>query len=140
MEVADIRRKFRARLEEARRKAEARRVAADLASRDYETFLEQVATPAFRTIASVLSAEGHPFKISTPAGGVRLSSASARDDYIELELDTEVSPPQVIGRVNRTRGGRRTTIERPVREGVMVADLREEDIVEFVVAEIEGLV
>lgn len=140
MEVADIRRRFRARLEEARRKAEARRAAADLAFRDYETFLEQVATPAFRTIASVLSAEGHPFKISTPAGGVRLSSGSARDDYLELELDTEVSPPQVIGRINRTRGGRRTTVERPVRDGVMVAELREEDIVEFVLAEIEGLV
>lgn len=136
MLVADVRRMFRTRLEEARREAEARRVEVDRASKDYETFLHAVAIPAFRMVASVLSAEGYPFKVFTPAGGVRMASTTARDDYFEVELDTESTPPQVIGRANRSRGSRITTIENPLKPGLAVTDLREEDIVDFVLAEI----
>ncbi len=137
VEVADVRRKFRTRIEEARKRGEARRSAADRASQDYEVFLKDVATPAFRMVASVLSAEGYPFKVFTPAGGVRMSSTNSRDDYFEVELETDSDMPQVIGRVNRSRGGRLTTIERPVREGTPVAELTEGDIIDFVLSEID---
>lgn len=140
VEVADVRRKFRARIEEAKKRGEARRTAADRASQDYETFLRDVAIPAFRMVASVLSAENYPFKVFTPASGARMSSTNSRDDYFEVELDTESETPQVIGRVNRSRGGRLTTIERPVREGTPVGELSEEDVIEFVLSEIERFV
>jgi hypothetical protein len=140
IEVADVRRKFRARIEEARKRGEERRAAADQAAQDYELFIRDVATPAFRKVSSVLSAEGYPFKVFTPAGGVRLASTRSRDDYFEFELDTESSPPQVLGRVNRSRGGRMVTIERPVREATPVPELTEGDVVEWVLSEIDPFV
>jgi hypothetical protein len=140
MLVADVRRMFRARLEEARREAEARRAVVDRASADYDTFLHHVAIPAFRTVASILSAEGYPFKVFTPAGGVRMASTTSREDYFEVELDTESTPPQVIGRANRSHGGRITTVENTLKAGVPIPDLREEDIVDFVLAEIPRFV
>lgn len=139
-EVADVRRRFRRRIQEARRAAEARRVEIDRAARDYETFLRDTAGPAFRTVATVLSAEGYPFKVDTPADSLRLSSTHSRDDYFELELDTESAPPTVAGRVNRNRGGRMLTIERPIRAGASVAELTEEDIIDFVLSEFDRFV
>lgn len=140
VEVADVRRKFRARIEEARKRSEVRRAAADRAAQDYEIFVRDTATPAFRMVASVLSAEGYPFKVFTPAGSVRMASTKSREDYFEIELDTEASPPQVIGRANRSRGGRVTTTERPIREGTAVNELTENDVVEWVLGEIEPYV
>lgn len=139
-EVADVRRRFRQRIQEARRQAEARRVEGDRAARDYEMFLRDTATPAFFTVASVLTAEGYPFKVYTPANSLRLSSTNSRDDYFELELDTEPSPPVVMGRVNRNRGGRLVTIERPIRPGAAVSELTQEDVVEFVLSEFDRFV
>lgn len=140
MNVADVRRMFRARLEDARRDAEARRVSVDRASKDYENFLHAVAIPAFRMVASILSAEGYPFKVFTPAGGVRMASTTSREDYFEVELDTDTTPPQVIARANRARGGRITTTENTLKPGVALAELREEDIIDFVLAEIPRFV
>lgn len=137
VEVADVRRKFRARIEQARRASAERRAEADRAAQDYEIFLRDVATPAFRMVASVLSAEGYPFKVFTPADSLRLASDRSREDFFELELDTESAQPQVVGRVNRSRGGRVTTLERPIREGKRVADLTQDDVVEFFLEEIE---
>ena len=136
IEVSEIRKRVRRRIAEARRAAEARRQAAEAAARDYERFLSRIAVPLCRRVAAVLTAEGYPFKVFTPAGGVRLASETSRHDFIELELDTELTPPQVIGRVNRARGGRVVTIERPVRENAPVADLTEADLLEFLLAEI----
>lgn len=138
VEVADVRRKFRARLEEARKRRDEKKTAVDRASQEYQTFLRDVATPAFQMVASVLSAEGYPFKVFTPAGGVRLASTRSRDDYFEVELDTESDRPQVIGRVNRSRGGRLTTIERPVRDATSISELTDSDVVEWVLSEIEA--
>lgn len=137
VEVADVRRRFRARIEHAKRTAELHRAEADRARRDYEAFLEAVATPVFRMVASVLSAEGYPFKVFTPGGGLRLASAKSREDYVELDLDAELQPPQVIGRVNRSRGGRVTTVERPIKEGRPVHEITDEDIVAFLIDETE---
>jgi hypothetical protein len=140
MNVADVRRMFRARLEDARRDAEARRVETDRAAKDYDNFLHAVAIPAFRMVASILSAEGYPFKVFTPAGGVRMASTTSREDYFEVELDADATPPQVIARANRAHAGRIITIENPLKSGVPIADLREEDVVDFVLAEIPRFV
>lgn len=140
VEVADVRRKFRARIEEARRRAEARRAAADRASQEYEIFIRDVAVPAFRVVASVLSAEGYPFKVFTPAGGVRMASTKSREDYFEVELDTDSDTPQVIGRASRSRGGRVTATERPVRDATPVRELTESDVMEWVLGEIDAYV
>lgn len=137
IEVADVRRRFRARIEHAKRAAESRRVEADRARRDYDTFIETIATPVFRMVASVLSAEGYPFKVFTPGGGPRLASAKSREDYVEIDLDTDVHPPQVVGRVNRSRGGRVVTVERSIKEGRAVHDVTDEDLVSFLVEEME---
>jgi hypothetical protein len=42
----------------------------------------------------------------------------------------------VIGRVNYTRGSRGVAIERPIRENAAVADLTQEDVLDFLAAEI----
>jgi hypothetical protein len=131
---------FRARLDEARRESEARRAEVDRASAEYETFLQRVAIPAFRMIASVLSAEGYPFKVFTPAGSVRMASTTSREDYFEVEFDPDANPPQVIARANRSRGGRITTVENTLKPGIPISDLREEDLVDFVLAEIPRFV
>ena len=42
----------------------------------------------------------------------------------------------MVGRVSRGRGRRQVSSERPVREGVAVADLTDADVLDFVLAEI----
>jgi hypothetical protein len=86
--------------------------------------------------ASALTAEGYPYKVFTPAGALRLASERSRQDYIEIELDTSMSPPQVVGRSNRAHGARVITAERPVRDGAGVEELTETDVLDFLVAEI----
>jgi hypothetical protein len=140
MDIPEIRRRVRAAIEQARREAGARRERADAASRAYEEFLELRAVPAFNTLASALVAEGHRFKVFTPAGSVRLAAERSQDDYIELTLDSSVDPPVVLGRTSISRGRRSITRERPVREGVTIGDLTDEDVVSFVVAELIPLV
>jgi hypothetical protein len=136
MDIADVRRRLRGAIEQARREAADRRARVDAADRDYDTFLRDRAIPVFHDVANALSGEGHPFKVSTPARSVRLESARSREEFIELELDAGQDPPQVIGRSNRGRGRRMITSERPVRDGAAVGDLTEEDVLAFLVSEI----
>ena len=119
----------------ARRNALARRERSDAAAKQYEEFLTSVATPIVQQFASVLSAEGHHFNVATPAGAVRLTSASNGEDYIEIALDTSEDPPEVVGRTSRGRGRRMITSERPVRERTAVDELNEEDVVAFLLTE-----
>lgn len=136
MEISEIRRRVRGAIEVARAQAAARRERTAAASRDYETFLCQRATPIFRTFADALAAEGHLFTLFTPADSIRLASQKAQDDYIEIVLDTEADPPQPVGRVSRGRGRRNTSHERPIRRGTAVADLTEDDVLAFLLDEI----
>jgi hypothetical protein len=136
MEPSDVRRRVRQVIDQARKRTAAHRAAADQASRAFETFLPKVATPVFKLFASVIKAEGHPFAVYTPAGGLRLASERAADDYIELALDTALEPPTVVARINRGRGSRLITDERPVREGVTIENLTEEDVLDFLLREI----
>jgi hypothetical protein len=135
-EIADVRRRVRLRIEEARRRAAERRTEVGAAERDFATFLTAVGGPIFRQFAQALTAEGYPFKVNTPAGLLRLASERSRTDYIEIELDTQLEPPQAVGRANRAHGARTMTSERPVRPGARVQELTEEDVLDFLVAEI----
>ena len=136
MEISEVRRRLRGAIEQARQQAAARRTRSDDASRDYEVFLSGRAVPVFHSFAGALSAEGHLFKVFTPAGSVRLASQKSQDDFIELVLDTDSDPPQVLGRISRGRGRRSISHERPVRRGTAVADLNEDDVLTFLLEEI----
>jgi hypothetical protein len=136
MDISDLRRRFRAALEQGRAQAAERRARSETAARDYQTFLEQRAIPAFHEFANVLGGEGHPFQVATPAGSVRLTSGRSAEEYIELELDTSQDPPQVLGRSSRGRGRRMVTSERPLRARAAIADLTDEDVLQFLLAEI----
>jgi hypothetical protein len=134
MEIADIRRRVRAAIDQAKRDAAARRERSAAAARAYEEFLIARAVPAFNLIASALAGEGHRFKVSTPPESVRLSSENASESYIELALDPTDDPPAVLIRSNVGRGRRAVTRERSVRTDI--ATLTEDDVVGFVLDEI----
>lgn len=129
MEVSDVRRRIRAAIEAARARAAERRSRTDEASRAYDAFLETVAVPAFHTVASALTGEGHRFKIITPGRAVRMSSERSPEDFIELALDTEREAPAVVILTSRGRGRRMVSSERLVREDLPIAELAEEDVV-----------
>lgn len=136
IEIPELRRQIRTAIELSKKNAAARRSRSETAQRDYEEFLSNIAVPTVQQFASALAGEGHFFQVATPAESVRLSSTSAADDYIELTLDTSQDPPEVIARVNRGRGRRLVTSERPVRERTAVADLTAEDVVTLLLQEI----
>jgi hypothetical protein len=94
----------------------------------------------FRQIAAVLKAEGRMFTVFTPGGSVRLMSDRSADDYIELALDTTQAYPQVIGHASRGRGRRVTESETALGHGGAVRELTEEDVLAYVMKELEPLV
>jgi hypothetical protein len=136
MEVSEVRRRLRVAVEDARKTAAERRARTDIAARDYETFLAQRAVPVFHQLAAALTAEGHLFKVFTPAASVRLASERSHEEFVELALDTAVDPPVVVVRTSRGRGRRMISSERPLREGVAIADLTEDDVLSFLLNEI----
>ena len=138
--TSELRRRLRTAIDQAKSNASARRARSDAAARDYDTFLSAIAIPVVQQFANVLSAEGHHFNVATPAGSVRLSSAAANDDFIEIALDTTEDPPEVVGRTSRGRGRRMISSERAVRERTAIAELNEEDVLAFMLAEIVAFV
>ena len=124
-------------MERSRAKAQQRRQRTGEAERAYAVFLEQVATPVVRMMASALKAEGYPFTVGTPSGGLRLASDHGRDDYVEFLLDTSGDEAHVIGRVSRARGSRTITGERPVKPGTGPDRLTDEDVLAFLVESLE---
>ena len=136
MDIPELRRRLRAAMEHARREAAARRERSDAAAREYEQFLTGRAVPAVQALASALSGEGFRFGVASPAGSVRLSAERSAEDFIELELDSSVDPPAVIGRSSRGRGRRAVTSERQIGRGTGIAGLTEEDVLEYLLEEI----
>jgi len=137
VEVSIVRKALVSAIERSRARASQRRQAVAQAEDTYRQFLEFKAVPVARQLAQALKAEGLPFTVFTPSGGLRLASDHGRDDYIELLLDTSGPSPQVMGRVSRVRGSRTLTREDPVRAGVAPADLTEEDVLVFLVEALE---
>lgn len=136
MEVSDVRRRIRAAIDAARARAAERRSRTDEASRAYDVFLETVAVPAFHTVASALTGEGHRFKVITPGRAVRMSSERSPEDFLELALDTERDAPAVVILASRGRGRRMVSSERLVREDLPIAELAEEDVVAALLEEL----
>jgi hypothetical protein len=134
--VSEIRKRLRQALDHTKRANAERRTRTEAAARAFEEFLQQLATPVFRMFSMALKAEGYPFDVFTPAGGLRLMSERSGDDFIELFLDTDTDPPTVAVRINRGRGRRLVTTERPVREEAGVEQLTDEDLVQFLLREI----
>jgi hypothetical protein len=139
VELASVRRRLRGVIEQARHAAADRRVRRDAAFRDYENFLEQVAVPTVRQFAAALAAEGHSYSMQTPSGSVRLVADHPSGSFIELALDDTVDVPVVVGRTTSGRGRRMITSERPLRDRQPIADLVEEDVLDFLLAEIVTL-
>ena len=133
MEVSEVRRQLKHAMDRAKARAQQKRNDAADAERAYAAFLEQVATPFIRMLANALKAEGYPFTVSTPSGGLRLASDRGRDDYIELALDASADKPTVVGRVRHTRGSRTLEDERPIKPGAAPQDLAEADVLSFLV-------
>lgn len=121
----------------ARDRAKQRRQKADEAEQAYASFLDHRAAPLARQIVNALRAEGYAFTVSTPGRGLRVSLDQGRDDYIELELNTETDQPYVVGRIRRTRGSRTIDEERPVKPGTGPDNVSEDDLLEFFVRELE---
>jgi hypothetical protein len=137
VEVSEVRKQLKHAIDRAKARAQRKRNAAAEAERAYATFLEEIATPIIRMLATALKAEGYPFTVSTPSGGLRLASDRGRDDYIELTLDGSGDKPTVVGRVRRTRGSRTLEDERPIKAGAAPQDLTEGDVLSFLVGALE---
>lgn len=124
-------------MDRSKSRAQQRRQRTADAELEYRQFLEVVATPLARQMGQALKAEGHPFTVFTPSGGVRLASDHGRDDYIELSLDTSGEQPQVVGRINRVRGSRTLSDERPVKAESSPGAITEQDLLDFFVDALE---
>jgi hypothetical protein len=137
MEVSLVRKRLKAAIDAARGRAQERRQRNAAADTAYSDFLENVATPLFRQVASALKAEGHAFTVFTPGGSVRLASDRSRDDFMDLTLDTSGEVPQVLARISFSRGSRTIDQERPVRAGAGPEAITEEELLEFIVDALE---
>jgi hypothetical protein len=138
MEISQVRRRVQSAIVAAKSRAGERRERSDAAERSYTAFLEDVATPLVRQVASALKAEGYPFTVSTPGSGVRLASDHGRDDFVEFALDTSGDYPQVIGRISQSRGSRRLEDERPIKADTPPDALSEDDVLDFVMQALES--
>lgn len=135
-DVGVIRKRIRAEIDKARRDQAEKRSRIAEASRAYEQFLETAAIPVFRMFANVLKAEGYPFEVATPSGGVRLQSERNRDDALEIELDTTADPPQPLVTITRIRGSRTVQSDRSIKWNTPLEQLTEDDVIEMLLEEL----
>ena len=137
MEISLVRQRLTATIDRAKKQAAERRGRSDLASHEFDVFLQKIAVPLFRQVANALKADGHAFTVFTPSGSVRLMSDRAKDDFIEISLDTGDDPPRVMGQTSRSRGRRVIDDQRAI--GAPDA-LTEEDLLAFLLKELEAFV
>jgi hypothetical protein len=124
-------------IEAGRERAHRRRERSADAQRAYEVFLTDVAIPVARQLAGAMKAEGYAFTVFTPGAGLRLASDRARDDYIELTLDTSGDRAEVFARISQQRGSRTLDEEVPVKRGASPSEISEDDVLEFLVGALE---
>ena len=135
-DVGVVRKRIRSEIEKARRDQAERRGRVAEATRVYEQFLETAAIPAFRMVANILKAEGMPFEVATPAGGVVLQSERQRDDAIEIELDATADPPAPLVTIKRARGSRTVQSDRSIKWNTPLEQLTEDDVIEMLLEEL----
>ena len=80
------------------REPERRREHVAAAETEGHAVLDGLVSPLCKKVAAVLAAEGHPFEVSTPVGAVRLSRRAAREEFVEIVLETSRNPPALVGR------------------------------------------
>lgn len=136
MDIGQLRKSLVKAIEAARLDAAARRARSDEAAGHYRAFLDQTAVPVFRAMAGALKGEGLLFEVMTPSAGVRLVPERAREDGIEIALDTSVDPPQAIVTVQRGRGSRSVRHERPVAGTTALSALTEDDVAAMLLEEL----
>jgi hypothetical protein len=137
METADVRKRIIDTIARAKREAGDRRRRNADAEAAFARFLEEIATPIFRQVAGVLKAEGFGFLVNTPAGAVQLASDRSSVDGITLSLDTTGAVPQVQVSVRRSRGRETFASDHPLRPGVLVEHLTDQDVLD-VLADVLG--
>ncbi len=141
MDVSELRKRILRAIDDARKDAAGRRTVVDEATKAYQQFLETIAVPLLRQAATVLNAAGHAFIVHTPASSVRLAAEKSPETFLEIELDTRHTEPEVIGRVSLTRGRRGVILEeRPIATHKPVSALTEDDLSAFLVTEVPKLV
>jgi hypothetical protein len=137
VEISHVRNHVTRAITAAKQRTQRRREQSAEAERAFHTFLEQVATPVTRMVATALKAEGYGFTVFTPGGGLRLAADRGRDEYIEFALDTTAEPPQVIGNIRYTRGSRTLADERPIKSGTSPDAMTENDVLAFLLDALE---
>ena len=135
-DVAEVRRRVQRLVAQSREAAADRRARTAVAARDGERVLAHVVAPVFKTVATALKAEGYPFRVSTPAGVVRMALEGSGENFVELVLDTADDPSVLRGRMSRARGRRVTVEEKVVREDSAIGSLTEADVLEFLLGEL----
>jgi len=128
-----------AKRQDADRRAD-RRAQTDQATQEFDAFMKRVAVPLFKQVADVLRAEGYPLELFTPGSSVRLTSTRGSDEYIEIALDTKGAAPKLIGRASRIRGGDVTQTELVLNATANIGDLTDEDLLGFLLSELEALI
>jgi hypothetical protein len=128
MEIVQIRRRVQVRLADIKRAAAERRNRIAAAERAYEAFLAGVAAPTLSAVAQSLSAEGYPYRVTTPGRAVRMSSDRSSRTYLEIRLDTSGPEPQVVAEIGRERGSRVLADERPVCAGMAIEAVTDEHL------------
>jgi hypothetical protein len=139
MDISDVKRRVVDTIDRSKRATQERRVRADEAAREFELFLDRIAVPLCKQLASALKAEGYSFVTFSPSGAVRLASERSPEDYIELTLDTQGDEPLVMGHIRRGRGRRIIETERALRH-CPVRDITEDDVLTFLLKELEPFV
>jgi hypothetical protein len=140
MEISVVRQRVLQTIDRARAAAAERRTRVDQASREYALFLDRIAVPLFKQVENVLRAHNYAFDVFTPSGSVRLMSERSSEDYIELVLDTTGDVPVVMGRWSRMRGSRGVAGERALNPSTSIGELTEDDVLAFVMKELEPFV
>ena len=111
-ELADLRRRVRQAIQDAKQQAAARRTARDEAGAAWATAVAEIVEPAATNVAAALTGEAMPFRLETPRGTIRLVSERSADDYMEIVLDDsdERDASEVIGRTVKARGRQSVTV------------------------------
>jgi hypothetical protein len=143
METSVVRQRVQELLRQAKRpdadRRTDRRWQTDQAAQEFDAFLKGIAVPLFKQVVGILRAEGYQFEVFTPGSSVRLMGTRGNDEYIEIVLDTKGSAPKLLGRTSRVHGGDVTQTELVLNATANINALTEEDLLGFVLSELETL-
>ena len=116
-----------------------RRAQTDQATQEFDAFLKRVAVPLFKQVADVLRAEGVKVDVFTPGSTVRLMGSRGNDEYLEVALDTKGAAPKLLCRASHVRAGDVTQTELVLNATADISTLTDEDLLGFLLSEIEAL-